>query len=177
MFRIDVDVAGNLDKTLEILGATEVQVRTAAMRAINKTALWVRAQSARKIGKQRQIQLKLIRQKLRIIRANRTALKAFVVANLWGIKASKLGVPKQNATGASVGKHQFPGAFVAKMSRTGHVGIFKRKTSKRLPIREQYVQLEPEASQIIRETVENEASAVFSHHFEHELNYAANIAQ
>jgi hypothetical protein len=177
MFRIDIDVAGNLDKTLEILGATEAQVRTAAMRAINKTALWVRSQSAKKISKQRQIQLKLIRQKLRIIKANMAVLRAFVVASLYGIKASKLGAPKQNATGASVGKHQFPGAFVAKMPKSGHVGIFKRKTFKRLPIQEQYVQLEPEASKIIRETVENEASAVFVKYFDHELDYAANLAQ
>jgi hypothetical protein len=171
MFQIDIAVAGNLDKTLEVLGATEAQVRTAAMRAINKTAIWARSQSARKISAQKQIQLKLIRQKLKVVKANRGTLRAFVMANLYGIKASKLGIPKQSAIGASVGKHRFPGAFVAKMPKTNHVGVFKRKTNKRLPIQEQYVQLEPEASKIIEKTVGNEALSVFAKYFNHEIAY------
>lgn len=64
--------------------------------------------------------------------------------------------------GVKVGKHVFPGAFVATMP-TGHVGIFKRKTDWRhrfprgrtsgrkhgLKIKEQFVSLEPHASRAI----------------------------
>jgi hypothetical protein len=176
MFELSVNVAGDFNRMVEAIGATESQVRTAAMRAINKTALWMQSKSAREISEQKKIQLKLIRQKLKVVKSNRQSLRAFVIANLYGIKASKLGISRQNATGASVGKHQFPGAFVARMPRTGHVGIYKRKTAKRLPIQEQYVQLNPEASQIIQQTIENEASHIFRKYFDHEVEYAARLA-
>jgi hypothetical protein len=85
MFRIDVNIAGggtSFDKIVEAFGATEFQTCTAAMRAINKTALWVQSKSAREISELKKIQLKLIRQRLRIIKASRTALRAFITASL-----------------------------------------------------------------------------------------------
>ena len=176
MFELDFNIDGNFDRAIEAIGATEQQVRTAAMRAINKTALWVQSKSAREISEQRKIQLKLIRQKLKVAKSNRQILKAFVMANLYGIKASKLGIPRQNASGSSVGNRQFPGAFVAKMPKFGHIGIYKRKTAKRLPIQEQYVQLNPEASEIIRKNIENEASQVFMKNFDHEFEYVKKLA-
>jgi hypothetical protein len=96
------------------------------------------------------IKLQLIHQKLRIIKASRANLQAFILANLWAIKAIKLGNPRQTASGVTVVKHRFPGAFVAKMPRTKHVGVFKRKTRKRLPTREQYVFLDPDASKSLK---------------------------
>lgn len=182
VFELDLNIAGNFEQTLEMFGATEQQVRTAAMRAINKTALWVQSKSAREISEQKKIQLKLIRQKLKVLKSNRQALKALVIASLYGIKASKLGAVRQNASGSSVGSHQFPGAFVAKMPKSGattaagSVGIFKRKTAKRLPIQAQYVQINPEASNIIRENIEKEASHVFNKYFSHEFEYATRTA-
>jgi hypothetical protein len=176
MFEFQVYVTGDFDRAIEAIGATESQVRTAAMRAINKTALWVQSKNAREISEKKKIQLKLIRQKLKVVKSNRYVLRAFIIANLYGIKASKLGHPKQSAAGASVGKQQFPGAFIAKMPKSEHVGIYKRKTTKRLPIQEQYVQLNPEASQIIRQTIENEASHIFRKYFDHEVEHAARLA-
>jgi hypothetical protein len=63
MFELRVNVAGDFKCMVEAIGATESQVRTAVMRAINKTALWVQSKSAREISEQKKIQLKLIRQK------------------------------------------------------------------------------------------------------------------
>jgi hypothetical protein len=172
MFRFNVGIPGDFDKVVEAIGATEAQVRTAAVRALNKTALWLRSQSAKEISDELKIKMKLIRQKFQIIKASKTNLEALVVANLYGFKAVKLGTPKQTASGVSIGKHKFPGAFVAKMPKTGHVGVFKRKNRKRLPIREQYFFLDPEAYEIVKRNVDNEASAVFLRHFEHEIHYA-----
>lgn len=177
MFELDLSIGGGFDSAIQAFGATEAQVRIAAMRAINKTALWVQSTSARDISEQKKIQLKLIRQKLKVVKSNRQALKAFVIANLYGIKASKLGALRQNARGANVGSHQFPGAFVAKMPKSGHIGIYKRKSLKRLPIQEQYVQLNPDASKIIKDNVENEASQVFRKYFDREYEYVTRIAQ
>ena len=174
MFNLEINVVGNLEKAIQAIGATESQVRTAAVRAINKTALWVQSKSAREISSAKKIQLKLIRQKLRVIKANRSSLKSFVMANLYGIKASKLGNVKQDASGASVASFRFEGAFVAKMPKSGHTGIFKRKTAKRLTIQEQYIQINPEASEIIRRNVDFEASEIFMKYFKHEIEYATS---
>ena len=172
MFNLEINIANNnFEKVLQTIGATESQVRTAAVRAINRTALWVQSKSAREISSATKIQLKLIRQKLRVIKANRSSLKSFILANLYGIKASKLGNVKQDASGASVAGFRFDGAFVAKMPKSGHTGIFKRKTAKRLPIQEQYVQIEPRASEIIRRNVDFEASEIFMKYFKHEIDY------
>jgi hypothetical protein len=176
MFELNVRTAG-FDPAIQAIGATERQAKTAAVRAINKTAVWAQSKSAREISAETKVKLKLIRQRLRLIRANSSSLKAFILAKLYGIQAIKLGNPKQNASGASVANHSFPGAFVAKMPKTGHVGIYKRKTSKRLPIQEQYVQIDPPASEIIRENIENEATEVFIKYFKHELEYATKTTQ
>jgi hypothetical protein len=181
MFELNVRTVG-FDQAIQAIGATERQVKTAAVRAINKTAVWAQSKSAKEISAETKIKLKLIRQRLRLIRANSSSLKAFILAKLYGIQAAKLGrgAPggiKQNASGASVANHSFPGAFVAKMPKSGHVGIYKRKTSKRLPIQEQHVQIDPPASEIIRKNVENEAAEIFIKYFKHELEYVTRTTQ
>jgi hypothetical protein len=175
MFQFDVTVVGNFDQVVEAIGATEMQIRIAAMRAINKTALWIQSRSAREISDETKIKLKLIRQKLRVIKANRETLKAFIMGNLYAIKAIKLGNPRQTTSGVTIGVRKFPGAFVARMPKTGHIGVFKRKTRNRLPIQEQYVPLGTNASNIIQRNVDDEASAVFMRYFAHEVNYVTSI--
>jgi hypothetical protein len=180
MFQFDVTVAGNFNKVVEAIGATEAQIRTAAVRAINKTALWIKSQGARKISNEDKIKLKLIRQQLRVVKANREALKAFIIGNFRGITAIKLGHPRRTASGITVGVHKFPGAFIARMPKrgattaAGHIGIFKRKTRRRLPIQELSVPIGTHASDIIRHYVDDEAPAVFMRYFEHEVRYATS---
>jgi hypothetical protein len=174
MFQFDVTVVGNFDQVVEAIGATEAQIRIAAMRAINKTALWILSQSAREISNETKIKLKLIRQKLRVVKASRETLKAFIMGSLYAIKSIKLGNPRQTASGVTIGVHKFPGSFIARMPKTGHVGVFKRKTSRRLPIQEQYVFMGTNSSNIIRHYVDDEAPVVFMRYFEHEIRYATS---
>jgi hypothetical protein len=176
MLELKVNIAG-FDQVIQAIGATERQVKTAAVRAINKTAIWAQSKSAREISAETKIKLKLIRQRLRLIKANSSSLKAFILAKLYGVPAAKLGNSKQDARGSSIAGHNFPGAFIAKMPRSGHVGIYKRKTSKRLPIKEQHVQIDPPASDIIKKNIDDEAAEIFMKYFKHELDYATRIAQ
>ena len=173
-FEINVTTAGSLDPILAALNATENQVLTAAVRALNKTAIWLRAQSVTAISQQKQIKQNLIRERLRIIRANRASLKAFVIAKLYGVKACKLGTMRQTSTGVSVGGYDFPHAFIATMP-TGHTGVFQRKGTARLPIKEATVELEPEASETIGALVELETSARFVELFRHELTFMLRV--
>ena len=170
VFSLDVNTFGNINHITAQLGATEAQVQTAAMRTLNKTAIWLRAQSTKEISREKQLPQKLIRQRLQVIKARRSSLKALVVASLYGVKASKLGVMRQTAQGAKVGKYMFEKAFIATM-RTGHRGVFKRKTQSRLPIQEVAIALEPVASNIIKGFVDSDAGNKFAHFLKHELNF------
>ncbi|MDA0938795.1 MAG: phage tail protein, partial [Proteobacteria bacterium] len=125
-FTLDVTIYGDIDQIIKQMHGTEAQVKLASMRALNKTALWLKSQSVKEISTQKKLQQKIIRERLKLVKASKSSLKALVVASLYGIKASLLGSMRQTAIGAKAGKSQFTGAFVATMP-TGHWGIFKRK--------------------------------------------------
>ncbi|WP_410543331.1 phage tail protein [Wolbachia endosymbiont of Pentalonia nigronervosa] len=150
------------------------KVRLATTRALNKTALWVKAQAAKEISKEKQIKLNLIRKRLRIFKAKTSRLDVLIRANLYNIRASSLGKMKQTRTGAKAGKHEFIGGFIAVMPR-GYKGAFKREGKTALPIKEVKLPLEPEASKIIKDLVSYEVEKVFGKFFERELSYIAKI--
>jgi hypothetical protein len=170
VFELDVSTLGSIHQITETIAATESHLITAAYRALNKTALWLKTQSVREISSQKRIQQKLIRERLRIVKANRNSLKSLVIASLYGIKASKLGRMHQTSKGAKAGNYEFSGAFIAKMPM-GHIGIYKRKTKRRLPIKELTVPLEPVASNIIKAFVDTDAAKKFNEYFRHELKF------
>ncbi|MDA0910767.1 MAG: phage tail protein [Proteobacteria bacterium] len=131
VFTLDVTTYGDINQIIAAMRGTESQVQLAAMRALNKTALWVKSQSVKEISAQKKLKQKIIRDRLNVIKASTSSLKALVVASLYGIKASLLGNMRQTSTGAKAGKMEFKGAFVATMP-TGHRGIFKRKRASKL---------------------------------------------
>lgn len=174
-FTLDVTTYGDIDQIIAAMRGTESQVQLAAMRALNKTALWLKSKSVKEISAQKKLQQKIIRDRLNVIKASTSSLKALVVASLYGIKASLIGNMRQTSTGAKAGKSQFTGAFVATMP-TGHRGIFKRKTKSRLPIREVVLPLEPVASNIIKGFVDSGAGEKFIQYFRHELGFILKVS-
>lgn len=170
VFALDVTTYGDIDQIIRQMRGTESQVQVAAMRALNKTALWLKSQSVKEISTQKKLQQKIIRDRLNIIKASKSSLKALVVASLYGIKASLIGNMRQTSTSAKAGKMEFKGAFVATMP-TGHRGIFKRKRASRLPIREVVLPLEPVASNIIKGLVDSGTADKFIQYFRHELGF------
>ena len=170
LFTIDVDGAANISKIIADFNATEKHAVVASMRSLNKTALWLRTQATREISKNRRITQKIIRQRLRILKASRRQLKSHVLASLGGVTATKVGKPRQTKTGARVKQYDFPGAFVATMPG-GHTGIYKRKRKTRLPIRELSIPLEPESSDIIESFLDSRVKERFETIFRHELRF------
>lgn len=164
-FNIEVN-----DKAIKEVNASKVKVESAAMKDLNKTALWLKVQASSEISKEKQIKLSLIRKRLQVIKASRSSMNALVKASLYGIKVGKLGTMKQTLIGASVGKRMFQGAFIATM-KSGHTGIFRRRYGSSLPIDEIILPLEPEASKIIKEFVTQEVEKVFEKILHRELNY------
>lgn len=158
----------------QIISNIDKKVRLATTRALNKTALWVKAQAAKEISKEKQIKLNLIRKRLRIFKAKTSRLDVLIRANLYNIRASSLGKMKQTRTGIKAGKHEFIGGFIATMPR-GYKGAFKREGKTALPIQEVKLPLEPEASRIIENLVNYEIEKVFEGFFHRELNYILKV--
>jgi hypothetical protein len=72
------------------------------------------------------------------------------------VKAAFAGKLTQEPGGASAGQYYWAGGFVATM-RSGHVSIFKRKGSQRLPLVEQVVEL-PQAEAIAGQVADETAA-------------------
>jgi hypothetical protein len=172
MFAIHtLDATHSIKKLTERLNIFPDQIATAAMRSINKTAVWVRTTSAKQIAKEKLLKLKLVRNRIKITKATSKNLQARVVANLKGVRAKDIGAMRQKVIGAMAGKHMFPGAFIAQMPVSNHIGIFKRKTASRLPIAEQYLSIYKEASALIEKLVDEKTADRFEHYFRHEIKF------
>ncbi|WP_168464788.1 phage tail protein [Wolbachia endosymbiont of Ctenocephalides felis wCfeT] len=167
---LNIEVDHSIDKVIQDVNASKAKVESAAMKALNKTALWLKVQASKEISQEKQIKQSLIRKRLRIIKASKSSVNALVKASLYGIKVGKLGSMRQTMIGAKVGSRMFQGAFIATM-KSGHTGIFKRRGRTSLPIDEILLPLEPEASKIIKELVTQEVEKVFEKFFHRELNY------
>ena len=163
---LTITADGLFDAT-DSFSAIEPQILKAAVRALNKTAIWLKGQAAKQLSQEAQIQQKHLRKKLQVVKANRSNLKAFILANTMSIKAAHLGRMRQTSKGVTVGKHSFDGAFIAKMPG-GHTGVFKRKTKARLPIKEMTVKLN---KQSLIDLANTEWADKFMHIFAHELKW------
>ncbi len=157
MFNIEVNE--NIERIIHNIDANKAKIELAAVRALNKTALWLKSQAVREISEEKQIRLKVIRKRLRIIKARKSTLKVLIKAYLYDINIKQAKI-----------RTAFNDAFMATMPR-GYRGIFKRVGRTALPIQEVKLPLEPEASRIIENLVNYEVERIFEKYFTHELFY------
>ncbi|WP_410541943.1 phage tail protein [Wolbachia endosymbiont (group A) of Oxytorus armatus] len=166
----DIKISNNINEIISNIERKEQKIKLAAIKALNKTALWLKAQAAKEISEEKKIKLSLIRKRLRIFKAKTSRLDVLIRANLYDIRASTIGKIQKTRRGSKVGKHEFIGGFAAVMPK-GNSGIFKREGRAALPIKEVKLLLEPEASRIIGNLVNYEVEEVFTKFFERELSY------
>lgn len=176
VFTLDITDNETMANVRQEIEATTGQRTRAMRRALNKTARWLQGQSVKAIGPDKQIPAKLLRRRLSVLKAQRQgeSLTAYLVANLVGVRACDLGHLRQTARGAKAGKRFFQGSFVARMPQ-GHRGAYRRTTGASLPIREERVSLEPEASSVILALLHEKAMARFERVFAHELEFASRM--
>ncbi|WP_265036333.1 phage tail protein [Wolbachia endosymbiont (group A) of Anomoia purmunda] len=160
MFNIEVNE--NIERIIHNIDANKAKIELAAVRALNKTALWLKSQAVREISEEKQIRLKVIRKRLRIIKARKSTLKVLIRAYLYDVRMRNIKQAKIRTA--------FNDAFMATMPR-GYRGIFKRVGRTALPIQEVKLPLEPEASRIIENLVNYEVERIFEKYFTHELFY------
>lgn len=189
MIRIDVtpDAAGVSRQIRRSLGELDRSLTRAKRRAVNKTARWVRTRAIREIAAANNIPQKILRGHRNPVSGKQTrgrrgrvfvsrAAEGHEHASLWigvrAVAAGYLGTPHQFSYGAKVRGRKFKGAFVATMA-TGHVGIFHRKGKARLPIAEDYVQLDEAPAAVA--TIRRGIPAQLKKNLNHELDYELRI--
>ncbi|RDD34281.1 Prophage minor tail protein Z (GPZ) [Wolbachia endosymbiont of Cylisticus convexus] len=65
-------------EVIESVNAKRGKIELAIVRVLNKTALWLKSKAAKEISEEKKIRLKLIRKRLRVVKANRNKLTALV---------------------------------------------------------------------------------------------------
>ncbi|WP_406848675.1 phage tail protein [Wolbachia endosymbiont (group B) of Melanostoma mellinum] len=164
-------ISNNINEIICNIERKEQKIKLAAIKALNKTAIWLKSKAAKEISEEKK---SLIRKRLRIFKAKTSRLEVLIRANLYDIRASAIGKIQKTRRGSKVGKYEFIGGFAAVMPK-GNSGMFKREGRAALPIKEVKLPLEPEGSRIIKDLVNYESERVFEKYFKHELNYILKI--
>ncbi|WP_406833378.1 phage tail protein [Wolbachia endosymbiont (group B) of Chorthippus parallelus] len=162
-------ISNNINEIICNIERKEQKIKLAAIKALNKTAIWLKSKAAKEISEEKKIKLSLIRKRLRIFKAKTSRLEVLIRANLYDIRASAIGKIQKTRRGSKVGKHEFIGGFAAVMPK-GNSGMFKREGRAALPIKEVKLPLEPEASRIIGNLVNYEVEKVFEKYFIHYMS-------
>ncbi|WP_265024623.1 phage tail protein [Wolbachia endosymbiont (group A) of Eupithecia tripunctaria] len=76
--RINIEVTGSIEKVIQSIDAERKKVEKATVRALNKTALWVRSQTVKQVSEEKQIPKKAMRKKLSVDKANRKRLWSII---------------------------------------------------------------------------------------------------
>lgn len=83
----------------------------AQRRAINKTLGWLRTHVARAVSREERIAVRAVRERLRIRGAKGNAGRGELWFGINPLAASKTGKPRQTASGVTVGRRRYAGAF------------------------------------------------------------------
>lgn len=156
------------------------QLKRAVASALNRTITQVKTQATRSVRSEVKLKAKDIHDRLVLIRAHSSksaSLQMQAIMKIsgkpvplisYGARQTKKGLAVHVKKSRVILKH----AFMARM-RSGHGGIFVRKTKKRLPIQELY---STRVSDVFKNTgfipkLTHFAQGKFSHNFAHNMTY------
>lgn len=165
------------------------EIDKAEIRALNKTARWVKTQVVRETSQAAKIAGKIVRDRIRILRASKRRAFAKVWYGLNPIPARLLGNVRQTKSGVRAGRHSFPGAFVTGF-KSGRTGVYQRAQPGRrwsagrshqakpnLPLKESELKLDSEEVQRAIHRTYTRAGERFVTLLRQELNYIINVAK
>lgn len=148
MIAVQID-ARDIDRVIAELRATEPQVRRALGSTLRKMAAWVKARSVKGLSKELEVQQKLIRRRLRTIKA-KPITNGGVEVRVWfgldPISLIYLGARK-SGRGVKAGARFVEGGFIAEAK--GGRQVFKRKGRARLPIEKQTAKINAKAERFL----------------------------
>lgn len=171
---IDVQIALSrpiLDVVTQ-LQLTDQQLQRAAMRALNKTARWLRTYIARETAAELSLPVRKVSNTIQLVRARRGDVKTTVgLSKKSGvINAIDAGSARQNQRGVRVGRRHYNHAFIATMP-SGHRGIYRRKNRSRLPITEVKIVLTGRMKKIMESLADHGAIIQFEKILEREVRF------
>lgn len=158
-----------ISNILKTIHALPDQIQKASILALNRTAEWLKGQVAKNISQEKRIKLKIIRDKIKILRADRRNIRTNLNCNFQNIPIIELGKVKQNAIGTAVGNLMFPHAFIATMNKGGRKNVYRRTTKKRFPVKVVKIPIYEDAAKIIGDLLGTETKQVFEKRFFHEI--------
>lgn len=174
---VGMRVTHNLGDAAGLLRNLDKLQRKAAISALNRTGQQVRTAANREIRKTYSFKARVVSQSMKLQRSQFARLEVSVISE--GRRTQVIDADaRQTAKGVTVriGKQRklIRGAFIATM-KSGHVGVFNRRTGKRLPIDEIYTIAIAEAfgSRPVVDAMRAKATEVFGPRFEHELGRLA----
>lgn len=174
MISVEID-ARDLDRLVVELSATRAQAQRALNSTLRKMAAWVKTRSVRGLSQALQIQQKVIRRRLRSIKARKTADGGAEVKVWYGldpIALIHLGA-KQNRKGVRAAGGRFvKSAFLAR-TKSGKQQVFKRAGKARLPLVKQSADIQRQAERFLDDGLLNSAAfeQQFFKTFGHELKW------
>lgn len=169
---VHISLQPGINEWAHALTATEKQLKVALVRALNKTARWMRIQIARDCADELKVRVKDINAGLITLKASASSPQSGVglKPSAGVIKASQLGSAQQNSGGVRAGRHDWPHAFIASMP-SGHRGVFRRRGPSRLPISEVQLVVTGRMAKIMERLSQGPAMQRFENIFERELCY------
>jgi len=172
MLTLSVTPESSLTEWLVAVQVTELHIKKAAVRSLNKTARWVRPIISRRVAQELDIKVSLIKNGLVITRARANYPEARVgLSQQSGIvKAVNLGSARQTATGISVGRRKWDHAFLATMP-SGHTGVYTRTRKSRLPINEIQIVFTGRLAKAMEDLADGQVAKRFQIVFERELRF------
>lgn len=166
----DVGSSG-VDDVIESLNMLPGQVAVCTSRALNRTCEFVKTRISSELSAETRIKLKIIRDRLKIVRGNFKDNYRVIDANFSGILVRDLGRLRQTRHGVSAdGKVYNPHSFIASL-KGGRTGVYYRTTKKRFPVKSVRVPIFDKAISILKEVLDEETGRFFEKRFMHELQY------
>lgn len=175
------DFALDVRRFIGELDALERQAPSIVARAVNRAATAGKTAVVRAVAADTGIQQKNIEREIRIDKANRSAPR--VTIQILGrriplIAFGARGPEPSRGRGRGVsyrlptGRGRVGDAFIATMSRSGHRGVFKRTSKRRLPIIELFGPSIPHVFEKFLPLFGQVATEAFEKNLAHEINFA-----
>ena len=172
MINLHLNLSPNSEQLTQTLNATERQLKTALVRALNKTARWMRTRIAKDTAQALKVRVKDVNPGLALLsaRASQTIAGIGLKPSAGVIKAEQLGSVRQTAGGTRAGQYYWPHAFIW-TTPGGQRGVFRRSSKSRLPIRAVQLIVTSRMAERMQQLSQGPAIQQFDKTFARELRY------
>lgn len=163
------DIDKQIDRISDSIDAMPEVAARAAVYALNRTAGWLKEQIADEVSKEKRIKLQLIRDRIKVLIANKRRMSTTLKCDFRGIMVSDLRNAKQTPQGVVAGGILYPHAFIATIKKGGLDGVYRRVGRERFPVRAVRLSIYEEAERAITELLDKKARNYFEYRFLHEV--------